>query len=50
VGPQVLLPPGAGLVLEQVQLCGEIVHLVVRSEASGACWAADPAVGSVLAR
>ena len=36
MGPQVLLPPGAGLVLEQVQLCGEIVHLVVRTEALGA--------------
>lgn len=44
MGPQVLLPPGAGLVLEQVQLCGEIVHLIVRCVASGvscpscACW------------
>jgi transposase len=37
VGPQVLLPPGAGLVLEQVQLCGEIVHLLVRLATSGAC-------------
>jgi transposase len=37
VGPQVLLPPGAGLVLEHVQLCGEIVHLLVRLATSGAC-------------
>ena len=36
MGPQVLLPPGAGLVLEQVQLCGEIVHLFVRPTARGA--------------
>ncbi len=35
--PQVFLPPGAGLVLEQVQLCGEMVHLTVRCEALGAC-------------
>jgi hypothetical protein len=27
VDPQVLLPPGAGLVVEQVQLCGEIIHV-----------------------
>jgi len=44
VGPQVLLPAGDGLVLEQVQLCGEIVHLLVRLATSGAscpscaCW------------
>ncbi len=30
MGPQVLLPPGSGLVLEQVQLWGEIVYLLVR--------------------
>jgi hypothetical protein len=36
VGPQELLPTGAGLVLEQVQLCGEVVHLFVRPSASGA--------------
>jgi transposase len=36
VGPQVLLPPGAGLVLEQVQLCGERVDLFVRRQAAGA--------------
>ena len=36
MGPQVLLPHGAGLVLEQVQLCGEIVHLSVRLAALGA--------------
>jgi transposase len=34
--PQLLLPPGAGLVVEQVQLCDEIVHLTVRGEATGA--------------
>jgi Transposase/zinc-finger of transposase IS204/IS1001/IS1096/IS1165 len=44
VGPQVLLPPGAGLVLEQVQLCGQVVQLIVRCDALGArcpsctCW------------
>jgi hypothetical protein len=44
VGPQVLLPLGAGLVLEQVQLRGEIVHLLVRLATTGAscpscrCW------------
>ena len=44
MGPQVLVPPGVGLVLEQVQLCGEIVHLFVRCSGSGAscskcgCW------------
>jgi len=31
-----LLPPGAGLVVEQVQLCDEIMHLTVRCEAAGA--------------
>jgi hypothetical protein len=31
-----LLPPGAGLVLEQVQLRGEIAHLLVRLATSGA--------------
>ena len=36
MGPQVLLPTGAGLVLEQVQLCGQIVHLSVRVAALGA--------------
>ena len=34
--PQLLLPPGAGLVVEQVQLRDEIVHLTVRCEAAGA--------------
>lgn len=34
--PQLLLPPGAGLVVEQVQLWDEIVHLMVRCEAAGA--------------
>ncbi len=34
--PQLLLPPGAGLVVEQVQLCNEIVHVTVRCEPSGA--------------
>lgn len=44
MGPQELLPTGAGLVLEQVQLCGESVHLFVHPEAAGApcpscaCW------------
>jgi transposase len=33
VGPQELLPTGAGLVLEHVQFCGEIVH---RPSAAGA--------------
>ena len=43
-GPQELLTPGAGLVLEQAQLCGEVVHQFVRAAASGAagpscaCW------------
>jgi hypothetical protein len=36
VDPQVLLPLGAGLVVEQVRLCDEIVHLTVRCEAAGA--------------
>jgi transposase len=36
VDPQLLLPPGAGLVVEQVQLCDEIVHVTVRCEAPGA--------------
>lgn len=31
MGPQVLLPPGAGLVLEQVLLCGVNVQLTVRT-------------------
>ena len=34
--PQLLLPAGAGLVVEQVQLRDEIVHLTVRCEAAGA--------------
>jgi transposase len=33
--PQLLLPPGAGLVVEQVRLWDEIVHLTVRREAAG---------------
>ncbi|MBV9579814.1 MAG: transposase [Chloroflexi bacterium] len=33
---QELLPTGAGLVLEHVQLCGEVVHLFVRPSAAGA--------------
>jgi len=36
VDPQVLLPPGIGLVVEHVQLCDEIMHLTVRCEAAGA--------------
>ena len=35
-GSRELLPDGAGLVLEQVQLCGEVVHLFVRPSAAGA--------------
>jgi transposase len=44
VGPQELLPTGAGLVLEQVQLCGGVVHLFVHASTAGAlcpvcgCW------------
>src|SRR6266542_1955995 len=44
VGPQELLPTGAGLALEHVRLCGEVVHQFVHLEASGAscpccaCW------------
>lgn len=34
--PQLLLPPGAGLVVEQVQLCDENLHLTVRCEGAGA--------------
>ena len=34
--PQLLLPLGAGLVVEQVRLCDEIVHLTVRCRAAGA--------------
>ena len=34
--PQVLSLLGAGLVVEQVRLCGEIMHLTVRCEAAGA--------------
>jgi transposase len=36
VDPQWLLPPGAGLIIEQVRLCDEIVHLTVRRDATGA--------------
>ena len=36
MGPQELLPTGAGLVLEHVQLCGEAAHLFVHSSAAGA--------------
>jgi transposase len=36
VDPRLLLPPGAGLVVERVQLCDEIVHLTVRREGTGA--------------
>jgi transposase len=44
VGPQELLPAGAGLVFEHVQLCGSVVHLFVHRSASGGscpacgCW------------
>lgn len=34
--PQLLLPPGAGLVVEHVQLCDEVLHVTVRCEAVGA--------------
>ena len=37
MGPQVLLPPGAGLVLEQVSLRGEFVYLSVRCRLKRAC-------------
>jgi transposase len=43
VGPQVLLPPGVGLVVEQVGLCDEIMHLTVRCATAGANC---PACGS----
>jgi transposase len=36
VDPQLLLPPGAGLVVERVQLWDEIVHVSVCCEAIGA--------------
>jgi transposase len=36
VDPQLLLPPGEGLVVEQVQPCDEIVHVAVRCDAVGA--------------
>ena len=35
MGPE-LLPTGAGLVIEHVQLCDEVVHLFVRTSTSGA--------------
>ncbi len=34
--PQLLLPAGAGLLVEQVQLCDESVHVTVRCDAAGA--------------
>jgi transposase len=53
VGPQVLLP-GAGLVLEQAALRGEIVHLSVRRDVPGAscpgCGTHSDAVHSRYAR
>ena len=36
MSPQELLPTGAGLVLERIQLCGEVVHMYVHPSASGA--------------
>src|SRR5918911_5394863 len=48
MGPQLLFPPGVGLVLEQVRLCGEIVHLIACCAADGAtcpasgCWSEAP--------
>src|SRR6266571_6943657 len=54
VDPQVLLPLGAGLVVEQVQLRDEIVHLTVRREEAGAicplCGAWSEAFHSSYAR
>ena len=43
MGPQLVFPPGAGLVLEQVRLCGEIVRLLACCAAAGADC---PACGS----
>jgi len=34
VGPQVFLPPGAGLLLEQVSVCGETVHRLLLTQSS----------------
>jgi hypothetical protein len=34
MGLQLLFPSGVGLVLEQVQRCGEIVHLIARRAAA----------------
>jgi transposase len=54
VDPQLLLPPGAGLVVEQVELCDEIIHLTVRCEAAGGdcpvCGAWSEAVHSSYER
>ncbi len=54
MGPQVLLPQGAGLVLEQVELCGQVVHLSVRLAALGApcptCGRSSEAVHSSYCR
>ncbi len=54
MGPQVLLPPGAELVLEQVSLCGETVHVSVRCQLAGAhcpvCGAYSNAVHSYYTR
>src|SRR5918911_3085129 len=43
MGPQLLFPPSAGLVLEQVRLCGEMVRLMACCAAVGATC---PACGS----
>jgi hypothetical protein len=54
VGPQELLPTGAGLVLEHIQLCGEEVHLFVHLSAAGAscpaCGVSSEATHSRYAR
>jgi hypothetical protein len=42
MGPQLLFPPGAGLVLEQVRLCGEIVRLLACCAAAGADYRVTP--------
>ena len=39
--PQLLLPLGAGLVVEQVQLCDEIVHVTVDANGYVTAWVTD---------
>jgi transposase len=43
MGPQILFPPNAGLVLEQVRVCGQTVHLMACCAMAGATC---PACGS----